>query len=225
MLEYFIMATRKHIKGKRNAKKNIKKSNKKYIKLGNKNKTKRRGGMNNGKTKTLRFGEDKVDEFKTTLYPYDLEESYEESSIKDYRRCPHPKYMSRGTFPCRHHNTVFRTYEEFMEWIQMKKDASAAETSHGIDSEQHRRNIRDAKLITTGRWNKPIPPEYRIYNEETGEINDARLFTPDSDEERMFLAQQRDKRNKEKVKWMQDVARHKRDRPELYYDIDDENDY
>lgn len=217
------MATRKHIKRKNNNKTHHNRKNK--TKIRNKKNTRKRGGMPNGKNKTLRFGEDRVREFKTVLSPADLEDSDEDSSIKHYRRCPHPKYMSRGTFPCRHHNTVFRTYEEFMEWMQMKKDASTAETSHGLDTLQHSRSIRDAKLITTGRWNKYIPPEERIYNEETGEISDARLFAPDSDEERMVLAQQRQTRSREKVKWLQDVAKHKREKPELYYDLDDNNDY
>ena len=213
------MPTIKIYKRKQNGHKKTKQRNKR-------NKTRRRGGMPNGKPKTLRFAEDsnQIAEFKTIL-PYMSDD--EETSIKHYRRCPHEKYITPGIFPCRYHNTLFRNIEEYMEWKKIKKDASLSETSHGLDREQHLRNIRSKELVTSGRWNKPIPPEYRVYNEATGEITDVRLFEPDSDEERMFIAQQRQRRNVAKTKWAQDVAKHRRDRPDLYYDIieDDDADY
>ena len=214
------MPTIKIYKRKHNGRKKTKQRRNK------RNKTRRRGGMPNGKSKTLRFAEhpEQVAEFKTIL-PYMSDD--EESSIKHHRRCPHEKYITPGIFPCRYHNTLFRNIQEYMEWKKIKKDASLSETSHGIDRAQHLRNIRTKELLTSGRWNKPIPPEYRVYNEETGEITDARLFEPDSDEERMIIAQQRHRRNMEKEQWARDVAKHRQDRPELYYDIepDDDADY
>lgn len=224
------MVTKKNIKYKRNHRRHFvskKNNNMKYKQNKNKNKNnkntykiRRRGGMPNGKGKTVRFGEDRIKEFATS--PSYLHDDYDEdTSISHYRRCPHPKYITPGIFPCRHKNTVFRNYDEYNEWVNLKKNAALAETSHGSDMISHYRNIRDANLMTTGRWNKPIPPEYRIYNEETGEINDTRLYQPDSEEERMFLAQQRINRDKEKEKWAQDVAKFKRERVVLNNFIDD----
>lgn len=217
------MATRKYRKQKRNKIRHIiskkythskkHKNNKKTYKM------RRRGGMPNGRGKTVRFGEERVREFTSPPSYTDYDD--EETSISHYRRCPHSKYITPGIFPCRHKNTVFRNYDEYKEWINLKRSAALAETSHGLDMAAHYRNIRDANLVTTGRWNKPIPPEYRIYNEETGEIKDTRLFEPDSEEERMFLAQQRRNREKEKEKWMQDVAKFKRDRVVLNSFMDD----
>lgn len=225
------MATRKHMKqhaSKRRqfiSKKNRNNYKNKYLKVkkhkNNKKtyKNRRRGGMPTGKGKTVRFGQEGVKEF-TTVPSY--EDEYDEmSSTSHYRRCPHPKYITPSIFPCRHKNTVFKNYDEYMEWVNLKRTASRAETSHGIDSVSHYRNVRDEELKSSGRWNKYIPPEYRIYNEETGEIMDVRLFQPDSDEERMFLAQQRQRRNKEKEKWMQDVATFKRNRVVLNHFMDD----
>jgi hypothetical protein len=206
------MATRKYTKLYRN-------KSKPFISKKNRNKKKynktrvnirRRGGMPSGKGKTVRFGEERIKEFATA--PSYTDEYDEMSSISHYRRCPHPKYITPTIFPCRHKNTVFKNYDEYMEWVNLKRAAVSAETSHGRDMLGHYRNVRDEELKSSGRWNKYIPPEYRIYNEETGEINDSRLFQPDSDEERMILAEQRQKRNKEKEQWLQDVAKFKRER-------------
>lgn len=205
------MATKKYTKNHRNKSKPF--TSKKYR---NKQKykkrlnTRRRGGMPNGKGKTVRFGEARIKEFATA--PSYTDEYDEMSSISHYRRCPHPKYITPGIFPCRYKNTLFKNYDEYKEWINIKRAASTSHTTSATDPITHYRAIRNEELKSTGRWNKYIPPEYRIYNEETGEINDSRLFQPDSDEERMTLAQQRQKRNKEKEQWLQDVAKFKRER-------------
>jgi hypothetical protein len=213
---------RRHFISRKNTNKRKEKSKYRYLKKHKNNKNtykKRRGGMPNGKGKTVRFGEERVREFTTAPSYTDYED--EDSSISHYRRCPHKKYITPGIFPCRYKNTVFKNYDEYIEWVNLKRNAATAETSHGPDMLAHYRNIRDANLMTTGRWNKPIPPEYRIYNEETGEISDTRLFEPDSDEERTFLARQRINREKEKEKWMQDVAKFKREKVVLNSFMDD----
>jgi hypothetical protein len=218
------MATRKYKKQGRNKTRHFNsKKNKHLKKHKNTYKMRRRGGMPNGRGKTVRFGEDNVKEFASSpFYTHDYDD--EETSISHYRRCPHSKYITPGIFPCRHKNTLFRNYEEYKEWINLKREAALAQTSHGSDMLGHYRNIRDANLMTTRRWNKSIPPEYRIYNEETGEITDSRLHEPTSDEERLFLSQQRRNRDKEKEKWMQDVAKFKRDQSVLH-NFMDESDY
>jgi hypothetical protein len=82
-----------------------------------------------------------------------------------------------GIFPCVYRGVVF---EDASEWDEYKENMISRNESTGYRSiSSHKRSTMSA-LSKKGKSAKKIPEDFRLYNNQTGEIFDMRNLDPDS---------------------------------------------
>jgi hypothetical protein len=87
-----------------------------------------------------------------------------------YKACP--KYPEADDFPCSKAYTVF---ENMHDYEQHKDDFGLRDPSKRASVRSHYSQMRE-KFATEGKNARKIPPEYRLYDTDTGAVHDLRFF-------------------------------------------------
>lgn len=95
-------------------------------------------------------------------------------------RCNPPQRPKN--YPCRRKNTVFETVEEFNEYARDVSDTKLQRRQQGLPSVSSHYKTMRSKLKESGSYRKKIPPEYRLYDEDTGSIIDIRMISNEEEE-------------------------------------------
>lgn len=95
-------------------------------------------------------------------------------------RCNPPQRPK--TYPCRNKYTVFENVDEFNQYARDVSDKIMKQRQSGLPSVSSHYKTMKNRLKETGSYKKKIPPEYRLYDDESGRIVDIRLFSNDDDE-------------------------------------------
>ena len=82
-----------------------------------------------------------------------------------------------GIFPCVYRGVVF---EDAAEWEDYRENTISRNVSTGHRSISSHRKSTMSALSKKGKSSKKIPQEFRLYNNQTGEIYDMRDLDPDS---------------------------------------------
>lgn len=103
--------------------------------------------------------------------------SYSLDSIekKSKKRSPAniPKCSQPLQFPCAYKGGVFENLEEWEIFTRMLRSKNVSTKLKSI--KDHYRDVK-SKLVKENKYKKQIPAEYRLYNEDTGEIIDLRTY-------------------------------------------------
>lgn len=98
-----------------------------------------------------------------------------DSEEKKYKSSKIPSNITTkcgsGRFPCKYRNTVFQNGQEWKDYLNIINNRNTKNT--GLS-----RQTVMSELSKKGKSAKKIPPEYRLYNIQTGEIFDLRDFSP-----------------------------------------------
>jgi hypothetical protein len=86
-------------------------------------------------------------------------------------------YCENGNFPCLYKGVVFENIDEWNDYIKNRYTRNESTGYKSIDS--HKRSIISS-LSKKGKLAKKIPEEWRLYNNQTGEVYDIRDLNPDS---------------------------------------------
>lgn len=132
---------------------------------------KKPGSSNNKTRKNIRFSSPSRNQIK--FYAPDNEPM---DPMPPYRKCS--SRPRERDFPCQIKGAIFNTMEEFNEYARLVNDKNKGH----LPAYMHYANMKKS-LKSTGSYKKIIPPQYRYYNEETGEINDIRLFKDDDSDD------------------------------------------
>lgn len=132
---------------------------------------KKPGTTNNKTRKNIRFSSPSRNQIK--IYAPDNEPM---EPIPSYRKCS--SRPRESDFPCQIRGAIFYNIEEFNEYARLVNDKNKGR----LPAYMHYANMKKT-LKSSGSYKKKIPPQYRYYDEETGEIHDIRLFNDDDSDE------------------------------------------
>jgi len=132
---------------------------------------KKPGTTNNKTRKNIRFSSPSRNQVK--IYAPENEPM---EPMPPYRKCS--SRPRERDFPCQIKGAVFNNMEEFNEYARLVNDRNRGH----LPAYMHYANMKKS-LKSTGSYKKKIPPQYRYYNEDTGEIHDIRLFKDDDSDE------------------------------------------
>jgi hypothetical protein len=103
--------------------------------------------------------------------------SYSLDSIekKNKKRSPSsfPKCSQPLQFPCAYKGGIFENLEEWETFTRMLRSKNVSTKLKSV--KDHYRDVK-SKLVKENKYKKTIPAEYRLYNEDTGEIIDLRTY-------------------------------------------------
>lgn len=107
---------------------------------------------------------------------------YELDSAEKRMKVDSPKHLNvancgKDIYPCHLRGVVFENKAEWEDYLENLR-ARNVTTGHKPVS-LHRKSIM-SNLSRQGKSSKRIPPEFRLYNIETGEITDMRTLGPKS---------------------------------------------
>jgi hypothetical protein len=130
----------------------------------------RRSSSSNKKAKTRKQVRINSPLNKVHAYSLSSTEKANKRHTSRYRACP--KYPEEDDFPCSKAYTVF---ENMHEYEQHKDDFGLRDHSKRSSVRSHYSQMRE-KFATEGKNARKIPPEYRLYDTDTGEVHDLRFF-------------------------------------------------
>lgn len=122
---------------------------------------------NSRRSKTLKKKKVRIYSPNNQVKTYDLD-SDEKKSKRSTSAVGRP--CTSGVFPCVYRGVEF---ENKGEWDEYK--ANSITRNRGV-SYNHKRNVITS-LFREGKLARKIPPEWRLYNIQTGEIIDLRKLT------------------------------------------------
>lgn len=102
-------------------------------------------------------------------------------SEKEKVRACYPPQRPR-IFPCRNKYTVFDNIDEFNVYAREVSDKIIKQRQRGLPTVKEHYKTMKTQLKEKGHYRKKIPPQYRLYDEDSGNIIDLRLF-PDEDDD------------------------------------------